>query len=68
MKLKTYNIYKAGSTQIGTITASCISKAALHFVATLERPASYEIGSRQHATVRYSDNYGLVDDFVICQA
>lgn len=68
MKTKRYNIYKAGSTQVATIMAGCITKAAERFIATLERQASCEVENRQHATIRYADNHNLMSDFVIIEA
>ena len=68
MKLKTYKIYKAGSEQIGTITAPCITKAATRFMDGLDRPASFELDSRKQATVRYADNHCILSDFVIIEA
>ena len=64
MKIKTYAIYKAGSTQVGTICATCITKAVKQFIETLENPASFELSSKAQASIRYIDNYNVMGDFV----
>lgn len=65
--MKAYNVYKAGSTKIGTIRATCITKAAKQFIATLDKPAKYELYSRENASIRFTDNYSIAGDFVINQ-
>jgi hypothetical protein len=63
--METYAIYRAGSARIGTIYATCISKAARQFIATLERQAKYELDSREQASIRYTDNHCVMSDFVV---
>ena len=68
MKTKLYKVFKSGSTQIGTLYATCITKAAKQFTATLDKPAKYELYSNQQANVRYNDNCQAMSDFVIYEA
>jgi len=68
MKPKLYKVLNAGSTQIGMICATCITKATKQFIATLDKPAKHELYSREQASVRYSDNYCVMSDFVIYEA
>ncbi|CDX00747.1 Hypothetical protein DPCES_1429 [Desulfitobacterium hafniense] len=67
MKMKLYTVGKAGSTEIGTLYATCITKAAKQFIATLDKPAKYELDSREQASIRYTDNHNLMGNFVITQ-
>jgi len=67
MKTKMYKVFESGSAQIGTIYATCITKATKQFIATLDRPAKYELYSKEQASVRYNDSYGAMSDYVIYQ-
>lgn len=66
--MKTYTIAKAGSATIGSIRATCITKACKHFIASLDRPAKYELYSREWASVQYDDNHCVMGDYVIQEA
>jgi len=68
MTTKLYKVFKAGSTQIGTLNATCITKAAKQFTATLDKPARYELYSKEQASVSYGDNFNATSDFVIYEA
>ncbi|WP_088187530.1 hypothetical protein [Desulfosporosinus sp. FKA] len=68
MKIKQYKVFKAGSTQIGTLYDTCITKAAKQFIDTLGKPANYQLFSKEQASVRYNDNYNAMSDFVIYEA
>lgn len=68
MKTKPYKVFKAGNTQIGTLRATCITKAVKEFIATLDEPANYELDSKEQARIRYNDNYCVTSDFVIYEA
>lgn len=67
MKMKTYNIFKPGSTQIGKIKATCITKAVKIFINGLEKPAKYELNGHQYASIRFLDNYTICSDFIIME-
>ena len=66
--MKLYKVFKAGSTQIRMLHATCITKATKQFISTLDKPAKYELYSKEQASVRYNDNYYVMNDFVICEA
>ncbi|KPV60703.1 hypothetical protein QJ48_03980 [Paenibacillus sp. A3] len=68
MKWKQYVIYIAGGERIGTIRETCITNATKQFVGTLDRPAKYELYDRHNATVRYNNNIGLMNDFLVMEA
>jgi len=68
MKTKLYKVLKSGSTQIGTLYATCITKATKQFITTLDKPAKYELDSKEQARIRYNDNYNVMSDFVIYEA
>lgn len=65
--MKTYNVFKSGSTKIGQITATCITKAVKQFMATLDKSATYELYSRGQASITYTDNHTIMSNFVIIQ-
>ena len=67
MKIKTYATYKAGSTQIGTVYATCITKAAKRFIETLKRPATFELNNREEASIRYTDNFNVMSDYIVTE-
>lgn len=60
-----YEIAIAGSVTVGTVYATCISKACKSFIETLEKEAEYNLITREHATIRYTDNYSICSDFVV---
>jgi len=66
--MKPYKVFKAGSTQMGTLHATCITKAAKQFIATLNKPAKYELYSKEQASVCYGDSHNATSDFVIYEA
>lgn len=66
--MKTYNVFKSGSTQVGTIKATCITKAVKSFINTLDKPVKYELNNLQYASIRYLDNYSICSDFVLMEA
>ncbi|EGW36451.1 hypothetical protein [Desulfosporosinus sp. OT] len=68
MKAKLYKVFKAGGAQMETLHATCITKAAKQFIATLDKPAKYELYSKEQASVRYNDNHNAMSDFVIYEA
>jgi len=68
MKMNTYIIARAGSTRIGEVYATCITKACKDFMETLDREAKYELYSREHASIRYTDNYHVMGDFVVSKS
>lgn len=68
MKLKLYKVFESGSTQIGTLYATCITKATKQFIATLDKPAKHELDSKEQARIRYNDNCCVMSDFVIYEA
>lgn len=65
MRFKVYKIYAAGGSYIASLYATCITTAAKDWIATLNRPAGYELDSREQASVRYRDNHNVMGDFVI---
>lgn len=65
MRLKTYKIYAAGGSYIASLYATCITVATEDWINILDRPAIYELDSREQARVRYSDNHCVMGDFVI---
>lgn len=67
MKLKTYDVYIAGSEKIDTVYATCITKACNAFMKTLEKPAKYKLTSRELASIIYTDNYTICGDFVVME-
>jgi len=68
MKMKLYIIARAGSTRIGEVYATCITNACKDFMETLDREAKYELYSREHASIRYKDNYHVMGDFVVSKS
>ena len=68
MKTKLYKVFKAGGAQVVTLYATCVTKAAKEFIATLDKPAKYELYSKEQASVRYQDNHNATSDFVIYEA
>lgn len=68
MNTKLYKVFKSGRTQIGTLYATCITKAAKEFIATLDKPAKHKLYSKEQASIRYSDSYHTMSDFVIYEA
>lgn len=70
MKMKTYTILKSGSTQCGTIKATCISNACRQYILTLVRPygATWNLDSTSQARIRYSDNFNVMSDYVIIES
>lgn len=67
-KIRTYDIYIAGSTKLKSIEATCITRACKMFVETLEKAAKYELYNREHAAIRFTDNYSVCSDFVVMEA
>jgi hypothetical protein len=69
MKIKSYVVYEAGGCKLEMdyIWATCISKAAKKFIATLDKPAMFELRSKQQASIRYRDNHSVMGDFVIME-
>ena len=70
MKIKGYNVYRAGGEKLGFIWASCISKAAQKWINSLERPAAgtYKLESRQQASIRYGTSNSIISDFIVMEA
>jgi len=68
MKTKLYVIFRSGSVMAGTLSDTCITKAARQFISTLDKPAKYKLYSKQQAHIRYNDNYCVMGDFVIMEA
>lgn len=66
--MEKYDIYMSGSERIGTIYATCISKACKSFIDTLEKPAKYTLQSKEYASIRYTNNYTITSDYVVIQA
>lgn len=65
--MKTYAIYKSGSTFLKTISNTTIRKAAKEFIATLDKPSSCNIVNSEYASIIYKGNYTIMSDFVIMQ-
>lgn len=66
--MKRYDIYIAGSEKIDSIYASCISNACKSFINTLGNPARYTLQSKEYASIRFTDNYTILSDYVIMQS
>ena len=66
--MKRYDIYISGSERILTIYSTCISKACKSFIGTLKKPAKYTLQSKQYASIRYTDNYTILSDYVVMEA
>lgn len=68
--MKRYNVFRAGSTKITELNATCITKAAKHFILTLDRPvaATYHLHSTAQASIRYVDNHHVMSDYVVIEA
>lgn len=66
--MKQYKIFKSGSTQVETLSATCITKATKQFIATLDKPVKYELFSKEQASIRYNDSHNEMSDFVIYEA
>lgn len=60
-----YDIYVAGGEKIKTVYDTCISKVCQSFIETLEKEARYNVMNSYYATIRYTDNYTILGDFVI---
>lgn len=65
--MKKYDVYIAGSEKIDTVQATCITKACRKFIETLSKKAKYELYTKSHAVIRYTDNYSICSDFVIME-
>ena len=66
--MKRYDIYISGSERILTIYSTCISKACKSSINTLKKPAKYTLQSKQYASIRYTDNYRILSDYVVMEA
>ena len=66
--MKTYNIFKAGSTQCGTIKATCITNACKSLIEGLPYQAKYELLNRQYANIRYLHNCTICSDYIVMEA
>ena len=67
MKIKKYDVFISGGEKIGTVLATCITRACKGFIGTLDKEAKYELYSKCHASVRYVDNFTICGDYVIME-
>lgn len=66
--MKKYDVYISGGEKLTSIYSNCITKACKSFIQTLDKQAKYTLQGREHASIRYTDNYSICSDFVIMQA
>ena len=47
------------------LEAASLTKACQQFIATLDKPAKFELYTSDCAAIRYTDNYNISGNFVI---
>lgn len=67
-KMRTYDIYIAGSKKLRSIEATSITRGCKMFIETLEKVAKYELYNKEYAVIRFTDNYSVCNDFVVMEA
>jgi hypothetical protein len=60
-----YDIYIAGGEYVADLEAASLTKACQQFIATLDKPAKFELYTSDCAAIRYTDNYNISGNFVI---
>lgn len=70
--MKTWIVYKSGGERIGTVIASCATKAAKQFMRDnypgQEYTCSFLYGGKNCLSIALKHNYTIMSDFVITVA
>ena len=63
--MRTFEVYKSGSTKVCEIKASCVTNACEEFELSLKKSSTHKIHNKEYATIKYNSNNSMYNDFVV---